>query len=88
MIAKAYMALDAIDRGVFEVSLDRDSWLKAFQTVRWVCVSADAVRLTADGRQALDEMRRTRPFGAHAELGRLRAASVRVPGAKVHLGSS
>jgi hypothetical protein len=59
MIAEAYRSLDAIDRGDFEVSRESESWLRAFQTVRWVCISADAVILTADGRQALDEMRRT-----------------------------
>lgn len=60
---KAYAVLDAIHRGAFAALPDRDSWLKALQTMRWAFPSPDGLVLTAAGRQALEEMRRARRPG-------------------------
>lgn len=56
MTDEAFLALDAIARtGRLDASA-RQHWINAFKSIRWVVQTREGLTLTADGRQARDEM--------------------------------
>ncbi|WP_158915743.1 hypothetical protein [Caulobacter sp. S45] len=57
---KAFAVLDAIDRGILAELPECDRWLAAAQTIQWAYKTSDGFMLTAAGRQALEEITRTR----------------------------
>jgi ribosomal protein S19E (S16A) len=66
---KAFFMLEAINRGGWCEIEDYAEWLNALKTIRWIAETADGPVLTAEGRQALDDMstnRRHRQTSGHA----------------------
>lgn len=57
---QAFAVLDAIRRGFAAELAAHEAWVAAFQTIRWAQRTEDGWVLTPAGRQALDDMRRTR----------------------------
>jgi hypothetical protein len=56
MYRQAFAVLDAIGRGADVDPADRDKWVEALKTIRWVVETTGGLALTTEGRQARDEM--------------------------------
>jgi len=52
----AFQVLEALAEGARALGPEHDAWIKAFKEIRWVVQTSDGLALTADGRNARDEM--------------------------------
>jgi hypothetical protein len=74
---EAYHVLEALGRGAHAELAGRERWVEAFKTIRWAVEGVAGPMLTAEGRQARDQLAGERGQSGAAQTPRQRQAARR-----------